>query len=154
MNHDSENAARLRQAVREIDARLNPEAAAAARAQPVPDAPLTRPPASEWSKVCTIVGAIALFNFLAFLIGCAALGGDALNGKSEGGRYYVSNHGKLTEVSESAFTYSEIHCYSVFITHALIFICVVANWEGKKATRKSRESANSRTEMSTADGRR
>lgn len=66
------------------------------------------------------VGAI---NFLAFIIGAAVLDGDAVNGKIEDGRYYVANHGKYTEVSKSAFTYSRWHVYSVFVTFPIAMLC-------------------------------
>jgi hypothetical protein len=49
-------------------------------------------------------------------------GGDALNGKKEGGRYFLMSHGHYTEVSERFFEYSSIHASSVWITHpAAIF---------------------------------
>jgi hypothetical protein len=70
-------------------------------------------------KWALIVFVFAVVNFVAFLIGSAKLGGDAVNGKMEDGRYYVADHGKLTEVTHAAFTYSRIHCYTLFITHPL-----------------------------------
>jgi len=41
---------------------------------------------------------VAAVNFTAFFVAALALGGDAINGKAEGGRYYLSHHGKYTEV--------------------------------------------------------
>lgn len=73
-------------------------------------------------KWALIVFIVAVVNFVAFLIGAAKLGGDAVNGKTEDGRYYVADHGKLTEVSHAAFTYSRIHCYTLFITHPLAMV--------------------------------
>ncbi|HSI13831.1 MAG TPA: hypothetical protein VK961_17430 [Chthoniobacter sp.] len=70
----------------------------------------------KWSLIVFVV---AVVNFVAFLIGAAKLGGDAVNGKIQDGRYYVADHGKLTEVSHAAFNYSRIHCYSIFVTHPL-----------------------------------
>jgi len=68
--------------------------------------------------------AIALFvlgflNFASFFAVALFLGGDAINGKIEAGRYYLCSHGRYTEVSQSVFNYSKLHVYSVFITHPL-----------------------------------
>ena len=73
-------------------------------------------------KWALIVFVVAVLNFVAFMIGAAKLGGDAVNGKMEDGRYYVADHGKLTEVSCAAFTYSRIHCYTLFVTHPLALL--------------------------------
>jgi hypothetical protein len=47
------------------------------------------------------------------------LGGDAVNGKTENGRYYVASHGRYKEVSKDWWTYNRIHTASLFITHPL-----------------------------------
>ena len=62
---------------------------------------------------------VAIFNFLAFLAASAYLGGDALNGKVVDGHYFLSNHGRLTEVTAAVFTYSRWHGLSMFATHLL-----------------------------------
>jgi hypothetical protein len=75
------------------------------------------------SKVLNTLGGtlfiIAFVNFLAFWIAAVAIGGDALSGTADAGRYYVSNHGKLTEVSSRVWHYSRIHTISIWITHPL-----------------------------------
>jgi hypothetical protein len=71
------------------------------------------------------VYAIWLLNFISFLVGAATIGGDAVNGKAEAGRFYVSDHGKLTEVSRAVFTYSRFHCYATWMTHAMAVICAL-----------------------------
>jgi len=63
--------------------------------------------------------AIGILNFASFIIVALAIGGDAVNGKTEGGRYYLSEHGRDTEVSRSVFEYSRFHVYSVWVTHPL-----------------------------------
>ncbi len=65
-------------------------------------------------------------------MGALALGGDAVNGKTENGRYYVANHGKLTEVSAAAFNYSRVHCYSVWTTHPLSMFCAYQLYRQKR----------------------
>lgn len=90
------------------------------------------------NRFCSIVFIVAVVNFVAFLIGVAALGGDAVNGAMEGGRYYVSDHGKRTEVSEAAFTYSEVHFCTLLVTHAMAMICGLVCYEQKKSGRTKR----------------
>jgi hypothetical protein len=62
-------------------------------------------------------------NFAGFSIGTLYLGGDAVNGSAVGGHYFLSNHGHLTEVSRSIFTYSKWHARSVWFTHPIAMLC-------------------------------
>ena len=72
---------------------------------------------------------LAVFNFTAFWIGSDLLGGDAWNGKVENGHYYLSDRGRLTEVSAGVFTYSLWHAWSLFVTHPLAMLtCWLAAW--------------------------
>jgi hypothetical protein len=64
------------------------------------------------NRVLKIVGFLGALNFGAFLAVDFILGGDALNGKVEGGRYYLGNHGTFTEVSHAVFIYSACHACS------------------------------------------
>lgn len=72
--------------------------------------------------LCVLAIALGVLNFMAFAIIALCLGGDAVNGRSENGRYFLSSHGKNTEVSEAVFNYSRMHVYSVFITHPLAIV--------------------------------
>jgi hypothetical protein len=63
-----------------------------------------------------LVGAV---NFMVFFVVALCIGGDAINGKVENGRYYLSSHGRLTEVSPRVWQYSRFHTISVWITHPL-----------------------------------
>jgi hypothetical protein len=65
---------------------------------------------------------LAIVNFATFVVVAEAIGGDALNGHEAAGRYFLANHGKLTEVSRATFEYSRWHAISVFITHSLAFL--------------------------------
>jgi hypothetical protein len=73
-----------------------------------------------------IVGVLDLALFLA---GAFYLGGDAVNGKIEAGRYYVwgYRHGAkgYVEVSHGAFYYSKWHAYSVMVTWPLMILAGV-----------------------------
>ncbi|HKM68340.1 MAG TPA: hypothetical protein VJX70_14310 [Candidatus Acidoferrum sp.] len=64
-------------------------------------------------------------NFAVFWVAAVYLGGDALSGHAFDGRYYLSSHGHLTEVSRAVFTYSKWHTYSVFLTHPLAILSVI-----------------------------
>ena len=73
---------------------------------------------------------VGLLNFALFLAGVFYLGGDAVNGKIEAGRYYVwgDHHGAkgYAEVSHDAFYYSKWHACSVMVTWPLIILAGVA----------------------------
>jgi hypothetical protein len=58
-------------------------------------------------------------NFVAFFTVSVAIGGDALSGKLENGRYYVSSHGRLTEVSPEVWEYSRVHAGVTWVTSVL-----------------------------------
>ena len=92
--------------------------------------------------VCGIIGAIGVLNFLAFAIIATCLGGDALNGKAVDGRYFLSNHGKSTEVSEAVFTYSRIHASSIMVTHPLAILCgfIMSSMDREQRSGKTRVS--------------
>jgi len=84
--------------------------------------------------------AIGILNFISFCIVAGVIGGDAVNGKTEGGRYYVSEHGHDTEVSRSVFEYSRFHAHSVWVTHPLAMVGILILYmEHEK--RKSRPAA-------------
>ena len=67
---------------------------------------------------------MAVVNFSFFYAVALYLGGDALNGKSGKGNYYVGSYGKtmVVEVSRGVYVYSQIHAISVFMNHAAVII--------------------------------
>jgi hypothetical protein len=69
---------------------------------------------------------VTALNFVAFVVVALIIGGDAINGHSESGRYYLANHGILTEVSEPTFIYSMTHAISVIVLFGLALICEIA----------------------------
>jgi hypothetical protein len=52
-------------------------------------------------------------------------GGDAENGKEEGGKYYVNSHGHYTEVSKEYYDFSLIHARSVWVTHPVAIFAFI-----------------------------
>ena len=75
----------------------------------------------------TAFSALAILNFFVFLGLSAHLGGDAVNGKIETGRYYLCGWNahtgtrSYTEVSAAVFNYSRMHVYSIFVTWPIMF---------------------------------
>jgi hypothetical protein len=63
--------------------------------------------------------ALAAVNFTAFAVLSMAWGGDAINGKSVDGRYYLGHKGRYVEVSEARWRASRAHAISVLVTHPL-----------------------------------
>ena len=60
-------------------------------------------------KVFAALVAATSINFLVFFAVALYLGGDALSGKEEHGRYFLGSHGRYTEVSAQVFQYSKVH---------------------------------------------
>ena len=96
------------------------------------------PEKSAFLKVCNLVIVVGILNFLIFVAGAIYLGGDAVNGKVEEGRYYLfgvraeSGRKVYTEVSRPVFTYSRWHVYSVFVTWPLVMAAGFASNRHKK----------------------
>jgi len=59
-------------------------------------------------RICNALIILAAIHFAIFVGTIVALGGDALTGRSEGGRYYLGNHGQLLEVGRSAWLLSAV----------------------------------------------
>jgi len=79
-----------------------------------------------------------MLNFVIFVAIATYLGGDAVNGKVEGGRYYLfgvrAEGGRkvYTEVSERVFNYSRWHVYTVFATWPLVMAAGFAEAQARK----------------------
>jgi hypothetical protein len=56
------------------------------------------------------------------------IGGDALSGKIEEGRYCLGHHRHYTEVSYFVFTCSKLYRLSVCITHSLAILGGAIYW--------------------------
>ncbi|HZF31469.1 MAG TPA: hypothetical protein VE907_20300 [Gammaproteobacteria bacterium] len=71
-----------------------------------------------FTKVISIAWIV---NFAVYVVIAAWLGGNAFNGHSEAGHYYLAYHGRATEVSQTAFEYSRWHTYVLFAHFAIAF---------------------------------
>ena len=65
---------------------------------------------------------LGIVNFAAFVLISLWIGGDALNGHTLNGHYFLSNHGQLTETTRVVFLYSEIHACSLFLSGPITLI--------------------------------
>ena len=69
--------------------------------------------------VCYALFFLAWLNFAAFIFISLWIGGDAVSGRIEDGKYYVRNRHQYTEVSRQVFLYSKYHVYLVWILHPI-----------------------------------
>jgi len=94
--------------------------------------PLGRPAVSEIYAAMThgerVLFWTAIVNFLVFVAIAVPLGGDAINGTSRDGHYYLMQHGIYTEVSRPVFIYSAIHTLSLLITHPVGIVVALRAW--------------------------
>ena len=88
------------------------------------------------SKLAAVVTVVGLLDFVSFLIGASYLGGDAVNGKIDGGRYYLygPDHGMKAyhEVSQAVFDYSRWHAYSLMIIWPMMIVLDIAAKRAEK----------------------
>lgn len=77
------------------------------------------------SRVVKILLVLYCLDFFSFFIVCLVLGGDAQHGFEQSGRYFLSNHGRLTETTEAIFRFNKSQGVSLFI---LFPILAITNW--------------------------
>jgi hypothetical protein len=70
-------------------------------------------------RIGGVLLANAILNFTAFFVHTMAQRGSAGNGKREGDRYFVGDHGRYGEVPEWRWRVTRVHEISVFVTHPL-----------------------------------
>lgn len=74
------------------------------------------------NRILCATGWIAGLNFAAFWLAAIYLGGDALNGYTANGHYYICAHGACREVTEALWRYSDWHALSAFVGITSIFV--------------------------------
>lgn len=74
---------------------------------------------AKWVLYPTVV--LATINFFTFVGASLYLGGDALNGYTKLGLYFLCAHGHCTEVSSSIWHYSYWHAASALGGILLVF---------------------------------
>jgi hypothetical protein len=80
-------------------------------------------PRPRWAgRVAGVLFVVAFVNFLAYTVHSGNLGGSAGDYKRDEGRYYVSAHGRHTEVTEDQWRAVRAHQIAVFVTHPLALL--------------------------------
>ena len=64
-------------------------------------------------------------NFTVFWFATLYIGGDGIGIPPKDGHYYVSSHGRLTEVSYNIWHYTRVHTFIVWTSVPLFFIGIV-----------------------------
>ena len=82
----------------------------------------------KFSRIDRVIQIAWAISFAAYVGVAVLIGGDAINGHQLSGRYFLSDHGKLTEVSHYVFLYSEIHTYAVWLLSGLAATTIVRAW--------------------------
>jgi len=80
-----------------------------------------------------VLFAVAIANFLAYSVHTRNLGGSADSYKRDEGRYFVSSHGKYTEVTEEQWWAVRAHEIAMYVTHALgllVGVPLIAYYQG------------------------
>ena len=75
-----------------------------------------------------IVSLLWIANFAVYVGVAIWLGGDAFNGHSDAGRYFLAMRGHLTEVSRGVFQFSRWYTYILFAHFAVAFVFGVIQW--------------------------
>jgi hypothetical protein len=86
-------------------------------------------------KIATAILILCVCNFVAFGVGSLIIGGSSANGYKKEGRFFVSEHGKDTEVTEQTWNYSLWHSRSLILTHPLamaLLLILGAKWDQKR----------------------
>jgi hypothetical protein len=96
----------------------------------------------------TIVRIVVLLLFagcitssIVFDIESSRLGGDAINGKIEAGRYYVGSHGRYTEVSREKYERSRWHTHLAWATLLFFGAAFLTAWIVEKRTKVDRKAS-------------
>lgn len=74
-------------------------------------------------------------NFLAFWVIGVLLGGDAINGKIEGGHYFLGQRATFTEVSPMVWYYSVTHAVATIVTLPVAAYFGIRAWFSRDALR-------------------
>lgn len=82
------------------------------------------------NRICLWIIALGLANLTAYTVVYGLIGGDAINGGIEEGRYYLRGHflrglqGERTEVSQATWLYSGVHSLTIPLTGAGILLAL------------------------------
>jgi hypothetical protein len=78
-------------------------------------------------RVTTAAAGLWICNFFVFCLIAQLLGGDAVNGEAVQGRYYLADHGFLTEVDRRTWLYSWVHAQLVLVGGVLVLVSALVS---------------------------
>ena len=89
-------------------------------------------------NIAILAAGLGIANFVVFVAISEYLGGDAINGKHEQGRYFLGGKNTYTEVSRAVWIYSKTHVIAVWVTHiltiaAFVFLGYLRSQEPRKS---------------------
>jgi hypothetical protein len=76
----------------------------------------------DWPVWLRAIGIFTWVDFFVFIYFAQKFGGDAWNGYSRGGQYFLGNKGGYTHVSRDVWIYSYYHVLLVWLSYAATFI--------------------------------
>jgi hypothetical protein len=79
-----------------------------------------------------IVSLLWIANFAIYAAVALWLGGDAVNGHSEAGHYFLAMHGHATEVSRGVFKFSRWYTYFLMAHFSIALVCGVIQQRAAK----------------------
>ncbi len=78
------------------------------------------------TSIIRAIAAVSAVNFVVFVAMTFYLGGDALQGYSRDGHYFLGRHSTFTEVSPAVFDYSRWHAITVIAS--VVFFLATEAW--------------------------
>jgi hypothetical protein len=93
-----------------------------------------------WSRIIARVVVLlalagSIINFVVFDVESSRLGGEAINGKVDAGRYFVGSHGQYTEVSREQFEWSKWRAHTTWATFSFFAATFVIAWVVEKKSK-------------------
>jgi hypothetical protein len=84
--------------------------------------------------------ALCILNMVAFSIHSERLGGRALTGKIEGGRYYVGDHGHYTEVTGASYRNNRAHELACIASLPFGLVTFILLWSAARKPERRRSA--------------
>ena len=89
---------------------------------------------AHMSRVERVIFIGGLLNFVALLMISMWVGGDAVQGKVEDGRYFVAEEGRYHEVSATFYRLNQLHVISIFLT---VPLAGLVTWRGERRGKRA-----------------
>lgn len=94
-------------------------------------------------KMTGILFVVTVLNFGVWGVITSAIHGDAINGRTAHGKYYVAMKGRYTEVSRRVYLYSYIHTCTNFVLFSATIFSGLLGMKIKARSVKREQTASS-----------